>query len=71
MKWHTFDAQQHRANGVALVTAAVALCNTVYLGRALDTLRRRGELIPDALLTHLAPIGWQHINLTGPCPPVD
>jgi TnpA family transposase len=61
----TFDAQQHRASGLALVTAAIALWNTVYLGRALDTLRRRGDVIPDALLAHLAPLGWQHINLTG------
>ena len=22
-------------------------------------------MIPDALLAHLAPVGWQHINLTG------
>jgi hypothetical protein len=24
-----------------------------------------GEIIPDPLLAHLAPVGWQHINLTG------
>jgi len=48
-----------------LVTAAIALWNTVYLGRALDAARRRGDLIPDTLLAHLAPLGWQHINLTG------
>jgi hypothetical protein len=41
------------------------LWNTVYLDRALDALRRRGEAIPDALLAHIAPLGWQHINLTG------
>ena len=56
--------QQHRASGLALVTAAIAFWNTVYLGRALDALRRRGETIPDALLAHLAPLGWQHINLS-------
>ena len=61
----TAEAQQHRASGLALVTAAIALWNTVYLGRALDAVRRRGEVIPDALLAHLAPLGWQHINLTG------
>ena len=61
----TTEAQQHRASGLALVTAAIALWNTVYLGRALDAVRRRGEVIPDALLAHLAPLGWQHINLTG------
>jgi hypothetical protein len=59
------QAQQHRASGVALVTAAIALWNTVYLGRALEILRRRGDPVPDALLAHLAPLGWQHINLTG------
>jgi len=35
------------------------------LRRALDAVRRRGETVPDALLAHLVPLGWQHINLTG------
>ena len=59
------EAQQYRASGLALVTAAIALWNTVYLGRALEDLRFGGEIIPEALLAHLAPVGWQHINLTG------
>jgi hypothetical protein len=61
----TVEAQQHRAGGLTLVTAAIALWKTVYIGRALDALRTDGELVPDALLAHLAPLGWQHINLTG------
>ena len=61
----TAQAQHHRASGLALVTAAIVLWNTIYLGRALDTLRRRGDIVPDALLALLAPLGWQHINLTG------
>ena len=61
----TAELQQHRASGLTLVTAAIVLWNTVYLGRALDALRRRGEIVPDALLAHIAPLGWQHINLTG------
>jgi hypothetical protein len=59
------EAQQYRASGLALVTAAIALWNTVYLGRALDELSRGGDIIPDTLLAHFAPVGWQHINLTG------
>ena len=59
------EAQQYRASGLALVTAAIALWNTVYLDRALDDLRCGSEMIPESLLAHLAPIGWQHINLTG------
>ena len=61
----TAQAQQHRASGLTLVTAAIALWNTVYLSRALEAARLRGDVIPDALLAHLAPLGWQHINLTG------
>jgi len=61
----TAQAQQHRASGLALVTAAITLWNTVYLSRALEARRRNGDMIPDALLAHLAPLGWQHINLTG------
>ena len=46
----TVEAQRHRASGLTLVTAAIALWNTVYLSRALDALRRSGEMVPDALL---------------------
>jgi hypothetical protein len=28
-------------------------------------LRASGEAISDSLLAHIAPSGWQHINLTG------
>ena len=59
------DAQQYRASELAVVTAAIALWNTVHLGRARDDLHLGGEVIADALLADLAPVGWQHINLTG------
>ena len=61
----TVELQQHRASRLALVTAAIALWNTVYLGRAVQELGRRGEHTSHALLAHVAPLGWQHINLTG------
>ena len=65
MRDRTAATLQHRASALALLTGAIALWNTVYPGRALDALRARGEAIPDALLAHVAPSGWQHINLTG------
>jgi hypothetical protein len=61
----TVEIQQYRASGLALVTAAIALWNTVYLDRALDALRQQGTVVPEVLLSHLAPVGWQHINLNG------
>jgi hypothetical protein len=51
------QAQQHRASSLALVTAAIVLWKTVYLSRTLDVVRRRGDVVPGELLTHLAPLG--------------
>jgi hypothetical protein len=49
------EAQQYRASGLALVTAAIALWNTVYLDRALDDLRYGSEMIPKRCLPALLP----------------
>ena len=61
----TFENQQHRASGLNLVVAAIVLWNTVYLERAIQALRNHGQMIPKALLVHLSPLKWEHINLTG------
>ena len=60
----TFENQQHRASGLNLVVAAITLWNTRYLNRAVAALREV-EDVPDHLLAHLSPLGWEHINLTG------
>lgn len=61
----TFENQRHRASGLNLVSAAIILWNTVYLGRAAEYLRQQGRVIEDDLLSHAAPLGWEHISLTG------
>ena len=61
----TFEAQQHRASGLNLVTAAIILWNTVYLDRAIGALRDQGRQFDTAWLQHIAPVHWSHINLTG------
>lgn len=48
-----------------MAVAAIILWNTVYMERAVQVLRAGGEEIPNDLLAHLAPLCWQHINLTG------
>jgi hypothetical protein len=55
----TYDGQCHRASGLNSVTAAIILWNRVYLDRTIIALRER------ALLQHIAPVHWNHINLTG------
>ena len=61
----TFDDQRLRAGGLNLVVAAIVLWNTVYLERAVETLRAGGTAVPDELLQHLSPLAWEHIILTG------
>lgn len=61
----SFENQRYRASGLNLVVAAIILWNTEYISQAVETLRSRGEIIDDALLSHLSPLGWEHINLTG------
>jgi len=51
-------------SGLNLVITAIILWNTRYLERAVATLRQTDDC-PDALLEHLSPLGWEHINLTG------
>src|SRR5690242_9562255 len=61
----TFENQSFRASGLSLITAAIVHWNTVYLDRAVRYLRARGATVSDDLLTHVAPLGWEHIGLTG------
>jgi len=62
---HSFEQQRYRASGLNLVTAAIVLWNTVYLERAISSLRSHGQTVDNALLQYLSPLGWEHINLTG------
>jgi TnpA family transposase len=61
----SFEAQHHRASGLNLVVATIILWNTVYLELAIGALRQQGRQIDDGLLNHVAPVHWNHINLTG------
>ncbi|HTT81818.1 MAG TPA: Tn3 family transposase [Stellaceae bacterium] len=61
----TFENQSFRASGLSLITAAIVHWNTVYLDRAVQQVRGEGVAIPNDLLAHVAPLGWEHIALTG------
>jgi TnpA family transposase len=60
-----FEDQMHRASCLHVIMAAIAAWNTVYLTKAIATLRKRGEDIPEATVAHIAPLGWEHIRLIG------
>jgi TnpA family transposase len=60
----SFEAQRHRASGLNLVVGAIILWNTVYLERAIGALGQQGRQVDESLLKHVAPVHWNHINLT-------
>jgi hypothetical protein len=45
--------------------AGIADCGDLAIERAIDSLGRKGILINEQLITHLSPLGWEHINLSG------
>jgi len=59
------ENQSYRASGLTLLTAAISLWNTVYIERVIEALKRKGLKLNEQLLSHLSPLGWEHINLTG------
>jgi len=61
----SFENQAYRASGLNLLVAAIILWNARYLAAALDALRARGDAVPPELIRHVAPLGWEHVGLTG------
>jgi len=59
------EAQQYRASGLNLLIAAIVYWNSTYMADAVAHLRATGEAVPDELLAHTSPVGWEHIGLSG------
>jgi hypothetical protein len=61
----SYENQRHRASALNLVVAAIILWNTVYIAKAVETLKQQGVTINEEHLQHVSPLGWEHINLMG------
>jgi len=48
-----------------LVIAAIVWWNSTYMADAVAHLRATGESVPDDLLAHTSPVGWEHIAFSG------
>jgi TnpA family transposase len=59
------EEQQRKASGLNLVIAAISLWNTVYLEKAIRAMAKARNPVPDHVVPHLSPLGWEHITLTG------
>ena len=60
----TEEGQHYRIAGINLLAAIIIYWNTLKLGEAVLA-RNKALEIPVEFLTHVSPLGWEHINLTG------
>ena len=58
----SFESQVYRASGLNLLIAAFILWNTRYLEQAFVQLQRQGVKVAPTIVTHVAPLGWEHIG---------
>ncbi|AAM26099.1 MULTISPECIES: Tn3 family transposase [Bacillus] len=61
----SYEDQLHRASGLQLIISAIVTWNSIYISRAIETLRNNGIHIPEEYIQHISPLGWEHIALTG------
>ncbi|MFN7365308.1 MAG: Tn3 family transposase [Alphaproteobacteria bacterium] len=61
----TSENQHLRMMHLNLLTAIIIYWNTKHLGRIVSDMQKKGNHIPSEKLSHLSPLGWEHIILTG------
>lgn len=61
----TAEGQHYRMAGLNLLAAIIIYWNTKHLGQAVDARKRGGLDCAPELLSHISPLGWAHILLTG------
>ncbi|BAI73393.1 transposase [Azospirillum sp. B510] len=65
MRDRSFENQVFRASGLNLLVSAIILWNTRYLEAAFAELASQGHGVTPELMRHVAPLGWEHVGLTG------
>jgi len=56
--------QLQRASALNIIINAISVWNTVYLAKAIEFRKNKGDFKED-LLNHISPLGWEHINFLG------
>jgi TnpA family transposase len=59
------EAQLYRASGLNLVIAAIVYWNATYMADAIGHLASIGDAVPENLIAHTSPVGWEHIAFSG------
>ena len=56
--------QLQRANALNIIINAISVWNTLYLAKAIEFKKDKGNL-KEEMLNHISPLGWEHINFLG------
>ncbi|MDA8353018.1 MAG: Tn3 family transposase [Firmicutes bacterium] len=64
LRERALNDQLQRASALSLLINAISIWNTVYLTKAVEALRKTRS-IPETLISHISPLGWNHINFLG------
>lgn len=59
------DLRRRCHAGLNLVIAAIVYWNTIYMDATAQHLRSAAVPVPDDLLVHTSPVGWEHIAFSG------
>jgi len=62
---HYKEGQEDQLNSLSLVTNAIVIWNTVYIQKAVDLLKKRGEVVNNKDIAILSPLISKHINILG------
>ena len=62
MRDRSFESQVYLASGLNLLIAAIILWNARYPQAAFVKLQQQGVNVTPTIVTHVAPLGWEHIG---------
>lgn len=65
LRERTMQNQLQKASALNLIINAINIWNTLYLEKAINYKESIGEYIDYNLISHISPLGWEHINMLG------
>lgn len=65
LRERTIQSQLQKASALNLIINAINIWNTLYLEKAINYKESIGEYINYNLISHISPLGWEHINMLG------
>ncbi|MFH0337679.1 Tn3 family transposase [Clostridium perfringens] len=65
LRERTMQNQLQKASALNLIINAINIWNTLYLEKAISYKESIGEYIDYNLISHISPLGWEHINMLG------